>query len=194
MYLEPNIEPTFWNFAVKDNWLATNVNNTLNAILKPFKLWTGRFGVFGLAFLGAILVIPLYFFVKFHNRRTIRSLRKVSAELIDSIRDEKGNLNNKKWREVSRRQLELSRIIKDYKSEKDQRQIASGIIMRKFLKQETLFLSSLETIDAEMRNELYPNINKTYTQEELKAMSSRSQYQEDLNDIELDASLEKYLM
>lgn len=172
---------------------APRLNDILNDVVRPFRLWAGRLGIVIFIILGLILLIPAYLFFKFTLKRLGRKLEAKKREFLSMLANSESPEFRKNWRFVSSKQLELKRYISIMKKHKLSRDVSSGLIMRKFLKQEDKFISKLEKINNDLRVVLYPNTQRTFTQDELKAMLPRSEHQDDLADKELDALIRSEL-
>lgn len=190
MYIDQNIPQSGWTIA---NIPSLKIIHVINKAAYFAKLWLGRLGLVLLLVLGFVLIIPAYFFLKYQLRKAIQLLEPKINEYLKTISDTKQQDYLKKWRFVSSKQIELSRIIREIDHLKSIRKVSSGLILKKFIHQEDIFLSQLNQFNTQLENALYPNLRKTYTQAELKDMMPRSELQDDLDDIALDQLIEKQI-
>lgn len=190
MYIDQNIPQSGWTIA---NIPSLKINQVINKAAYYAKLWLGRLGLVLLLGLGFVLIIPAYFFLKYQLRKAIRLLEPKINEYLKTISDTEQQDYLKKWRFVSSKQIELSRIIREIDHLKSIRKVSSGLILKKFIHQEDIFLSQLSQFNTQLENALYPNLRKTYSQAELKDMMPRSELQDDLDDIALDELIEKQI-
>ena len=184
MFLEQNLPYSEWS--------APKINDQINKVFSTFKLWGGRIGVFVLLPFALAVLVFLYFLNKRLVKRNIARINKATADFLAMIDDPNIDDYYKKWRFVSKKQIELKRVTEEVVAIRDNRKVASSLILRKFLKQEEKLLNCLVENNIRMRRILYPNANKQYTQEELTAMLYRSNFQDDLDDKDLDTSIENH--
>lgn len=182
MYLDHHIQHS--------QWTAPNFNEDFNNILSFIKLWGGRIALFILLPIAIIIVVILYYTVKRVNKRTIKLIEKKGAELISMLRNTEVQDFRSVHRGVFKEQVELRILLQEMKTVRNNRKVASSLIMQKFLNQEDKLIYAVEKVNEDLRLALNPNINRTFTEAEIERMRERASYQDDLDDKELDASIE----
>jgi len=175
-----------------NEWIYVRIYNALNSFVYYIKKALGIFGLLLFSPLLLLLAPLLYWAVNHIVKQAIEKFEEDHRDIIGALQSDKQNADEDTLRGAMLFNVYIMRLKNFLIDERESRKHSSQLVMKKFFELERRLITTLDAFDKDLQKHLNPASEKEWSQAELEAILPRSEGVSDLEDLEMDALMERY--